>query len=105
MHRLAAAPDLNRTPEEKAETRETRLQHVIGRRKPEVVYHLDGDDTQHKGERTTARRKSQVIAHKGTMLGGDVPRNGGFVVPNVHTRKEMNFPVPVEQTNTEVHFF
>jgi hypothetical protein len=39
------------------------------------------------------------------MLGRDVPRNGGFVVPNVYARKEMNFPVPIEQTNTEVDFF
>jgi hypothetical protein len=39
------------------------------------------------------------------MLGRNVPRNRGFVVPNVYARKEMNFPVPIEQTDTEVAFF
>jgi hypothetical protein len=38
------------------------------------------------------------------MLGRYVPRNGGFVVPNVYARKEMNFPVQIEQTNTKVSF-
>jgi len=105
VHRLAGAPDLTRTAAKKPEARETRLQQVTARRKPEVIDRLDGHDSQHKGKRTAARRKCQVIAHKGTILGGAVSRNGGLVVPNVHTRKEMNFPVPVEQTNAEVHFF
>jgi len=105
MHWLAAAPDLTRAGEEKPEARETRLQHAIGRRKPKVIDHLDRHDSQYKGKRAAAHSKCQVIAHKGTMLGGAVPRNSGFVVPNVHARKEMNFPVPVEQTNAEVRFF
>jgi hypothetical protein len=78
---------------------------VIRRREPEVIDHLDGHDSQHKGKGTTAHSKCQVIAHERTMLSGAVSRNGGLVVPNVHSRKEMNFPVPVEQTYAEVHFF
>jgi hypothetical protein len=94
-----------RPAEEKSEACETRLQHVIGRRKPELIDHLGRDDTQRKWKRTATHSKCQVIAHQGAMLGREVPRNGGFVMPNVHTPEKMNFPVPVEQTNGEVHFF
>jgi hypothetical protein len=39
------------------------------------------------------------------MLGGNIPRNVGLIVPNVHAGKEMYFPIPIEQPDTQVQFF
>jgi len=105
VHRLAAAPDLTRVAKEKPKTCETRLQQAIGRREPEVVDHLDGYDSEHKGKGTASGSKRQIIAYPGTVLGLNVPRDLGFIVPNVYAQKEIDPPIPVEQTNAEVNFF
>src|SRR5258706_1281712 len=104
-YRLARQRNAGQRGAEHCHALETRTEQTISNSEAQMTYNFSGNQPQGQWQRAATQSEHEIVAHTRAMLGREIARLLGLVMPDMNTGQEHDFILPIEKLNTKILLF